>query len=394
MTSALIVAVKSENGGAPKSMLEVIDNIRNTYGVEYTVLLHQEGKISKYCRENNINYCVDHHEPIVIAKGSTGIRRLAKLLMRPLFIFKAGKKNKDALAIVEKQLNLSEYDLIHTNSNRDGIGALIAQKHNIPHIWHLREFGKEDYDTVFLPPYNIDFMNQSTTRFVAISKAVEKAWKDKGLDKAKITQIYNGINTGLIKSDPEREQFKSKQLKMVFTGTVCAAKGQNEVIEAIGLLSEEEKKMVSVDFYGEGVPEYINSLRKRAAALGVENRIRFLGHCDNIGSRLKDYNVGLVCSRSEAFGRITPEHMAAGLITLACDTGANPELIDNGKNGFLYHRSDYKDFMELIRKVLNMTEKEKLEISFSAEKYARESFTAEKNAKNIYQLYSELTAEN
>lgn len=390
----MMIAGKNENGGAPKSMLEVVNTISRDYGVAYTLVLHREGRLSQFCREKGIAYCIDGHEPIVMAKGSTGVRRLAKLLLRPLYIYKAVNKNKTALAAVEKQVDLSSFDLIHTNSNRDGIGALIAQKHSIPHVWHLREFGEEDYNTVFLPPYNIEFMNRTTTRFVAISKAVAKAWERKGLQKLKIKQIYNGINFSLIQSDPERKPLGDNQLKMVFTGTVCPAKGQNEIIEAIGLLPEEEKKAVSVDFYGEGVAEYISSLKKRAAELGFADQVRFLGHCDDIGSRLKDYAVGVVCSRSEAFGRITPEYMAAGLITLACDTGANPELIHDGETGFLYHRSDYHDFARLIQRVLKMSTEEKSAVSRAAEQYARTHFTAEKNAENIYQLYREITAEH
>lgn len=386
----LVIAGKNENGGAPKSMLELVKRISDTYGVDYTVLAHKEGRITSFCRENGIACCIDGHEPIVIGRGSTGIRRFAKLILRPLFIFKARKKNMTALATAEKLLDLSKFDLIHTNSNRDGIGAMIAQKYHIPHIWHLREFGKEDYDTVFLPPYNVDYMNKTADRFIAISKAVAKAWQKKGLDAAKITHIYNGVDLSIIRSDANRDSLRCKQLKMVFTGTVCHAKGQNEIIEAIGLLSKEEQERVSVDFYGDGVPEYIDSLNKRASELGFGERIRFLGHCDDIGDRLKDYGVGIVCSRSEAFGRITPEYMAAGLITLACDTGANPELIDNGKTGFLYRRSDFKSFANLIRRILSMTEEEKLTISRLAEQYARKNFTAEKNAASIYHLYCDV----
>lgn len=386
----LIVASKSENGGAPKAMMEIVDNVRKNYNVEYTALLHKEGKTSGYCRDNGIEYCIDGHEPIAIAKGSTKIRRLAKLILRPLFIYKASKRNRQAIAVAEKNLNLDEFDIIHTNSNRDGIGAMIAEKYGIPHIWHLREFGEEDYDTTFLPPYNVDFMNRNTTRFIAISKAVEKTWKSKKLDASKICHIYDGVDLNLIISDPERKQLKNKELKMAFTGTVCPAKGQSEIIEAIGRLSEEEKKLVSVDFYGEGVPKYISTLKKRAEALGFGDRVNFLGHCDDIGARLKNYSVGLVCSRSEAFGRITPEYMSAGLIAIACDTGSGPELIDDGKTGFLYHRSDFDDFARLIKKVLNMTADEKISISHAAEQYARESFTAERNAENIYRLYKEV----
>ena len=383
----LMVSGKIENGGAPKAMIEIIEKIRKNYNVEYTVLLHGEGKISKYCRDNGIDYCIDGHEPIVIGKGSTLIRRMAKLMLRPLYIFKAKKQNAKALEILEKTLNLKEYDLIHTNSNRDGIGALIAKKYGIPHIWHIREFGKEDYDTVFLPPYNVDFMNKTATKFIAISNAVANAWKKKNLDASKIVRIYDGVDLTSIKSESTRKQFEEKQNKIVFTGTVCPAKGQNEIIEAIGLLSKEEKEMVSVDFYGEGVPEYISSLNKRAEALGFADRIRFLGHCDDIGECLKSYSIGTVCSRSEAFGRITPEYMAAGLITIACDTGANPELVDDGKTGFIYHRSDFKSLRDIIRKVINMSAEEKRNLSFEAEQYARNNYSAEQNAKNIYQLY-------
>lgn len=388
----LMVAGKNENGGAPKAMLEVVETIGKKYGVEYTVLAHKEGIITQRCRDNHIACCVDGHEPIVIGKGSTGIRRFAKLALRPLFIYKAKKKNRDALAIIEREVDLSEIDLIHTNSNRDGIGALIAEKHNIPHLWHLREFGEEDYDTVFLPPYSVSFMNRTANRFAAISDAVAAAWGKKGLDSDKITRIYDGINIDLIQSDPKRTQFESGKLKMVFTGTVCPAKGQNEIIEALGLLTKDEQSMISVDFYGEGVPEYISSLNKRAAALGIESNIRFLGHCDEIGARLKNYNTGVVCSRSEAFGRITPEYMAAGLITLASDTGANPELINNGETGFLYRLHDFNSFAQVIRRVLNLKSEEKLKISRAAEQYAREKFTSERNADNIYRLYREITS--
>ena len=384
----LIVAGKNENGGAPRSMIELIKHISGAYGVEYTVIAHKEGKITAFCRDNNIEYCVDGHEPIVIGKGSTFLRRFAKLALRPFFMFKAGK-NKKALAAIEKKLNLNEFDLIHTNSNRDGIGAMIAHKYHIPHIWHLREFGKEDYDTVFLPPYSVDYMNQTADRFIAISDAVAEAWRQKGLDKSKIVRIYNGVDLSMIESDADRKPLDDRQLKMVFTGTVCPAKGQNEIIEAIGLLRKEDKERVSVDFYGDGVSEYIGSLKKRAEEMGLEDNIRFLGHCDNIGSCLKNYSVGLVCSRAEAFGRITPEYMAAGLITIVCDTGANPELIEDGKTGFIYKRSDYEDFASVIRKVLYMEQEEKMTVSHAAEQYARKNFTAEKNAKNIFQLYRE-----
>ena len=43
-----------------------------------------------------------------------------------------------AVREVEKQLDIHDIDLIHSNSSREDLGALLANKYNIPLIWHIR----------------------------------------------------------------------------------------------------------------------------------------------------------------------------------------------------------------------------------------------------------------
>jgi glycosyltransferase involved in cell wall biosynthesis len=44
-------------------------------------------------------------------------------------------------------------------------------------------------------------------------------------------------------------------------------------------------------------------------------------------------NIGLMCSRDEAFGRVTIEFMLHKMPVIASNSGANPELVINRING-------------------------------------------------------------
>ena len=99
--------------------------------------------------------------------------------------------------------------------------------------------------------------------------------------------------------------------------------------------------------------------------------------------------MGLTCSRSEGFGRVTAEYMHAGLAVIASDTGANPELVENGINGFLYRNGDVVDLSKRIAFFMDNRE----EIKRCGERgleIARTKFTATKNADAIYDLYESI----
>ena len=59
-------------------------------------------------------------------------------------------------------------------------------------------------------------------------------------------------------------------------------------------------------------------------------------------------NVVLVCSRNEAFGRVTVEGMLAGRPVVGARCAATAELIEDGVNGFLYAHGNAKDLAEKI----------------------------------------------
>ena len=96
------------------------------------------------------------------------------------------------------------------------------------------------------------------------------------------------------------------------------------------------------------------------------------------------------CSHSEAFGRVTAEYMLAGLLTVASDTGANVELIDNRKTGILFKKSDDIDLLSKLRWIRNNRLQCKA-IAESGRKCARKDYSIESNIDRFYEYYKTLT---
>ena len=77
------------------------------------------------------------------------------------------------------------------------------------------------------------------------------------------------------------------------------------------------------------------------------------------------------------------------IVTIASDTGANPELIKDGENGFLYKYNDIEDLKNTILNVYNLTETQKKKKKKNA--YVTSiKFSEQNNALNIYNLYKKV----
>ena len=288
---------------------------------------------------------------------------------------------------IEKKIDLKSIDCIHTNTSIVDIGAVVAQKYKIKHVWHIREFGKEDFDLVSYRKNYIEFMNQSSNVFVMISNAVEKVWLEKGLENEKVKLIYDGIDVSDIKIRQKKSE--NSKMKILFSGAITENKGQKCLIEALSYISKEILKNIEVDFLGKGTEEYERKLKSMAKEKHLDKNIRFLGYCSDLRERLQSYDAGIVCSRSEGFGRVTAEYMAAKLCVIASNTGANTELIQNNVNGLLY---EYNNNMDLANKIAYLyNNRQKIdEFGEKARQRILENFTKEINAINIKKLYDRI----
>lgn len=283
-----------------------------------------------------------------------------------------------------KQMDIREIDLIHSNSSREDFGAQLSEKYGIPLVWHIREFGDLDYKCYSYRKNILQFMNSHATIFVAISKAVREHWINKGIDEKKVVQIYNGVNVNCrVKKTYPR---KGGRISLVMMGAVKETKGQEEIIQAITRLSADEKKRIRLDIIGDGPRSYFGRLKRIIYKNKLQDQVKLLGYKKDVVNFLYQYDCGIMCSRSEGFGRVTVEYMMAGLPVIATDSGANSELIDDQRNGLLYKQGYIEQLIEKIRYILNH-EYSLEKMGCAAYDEAIKKYTSNNNAKEIYNLY-------
>ena len=383
----VFIADKGEKYGASKSLVEMIKTLKNRYGINPVVLTYEKSNINRICEKENIeNYAIEHGQ-FMVSMGGTPFRSAIKFILLPYYYFKYYTRNRKAKKIAKRLIDFDSVDIIHSNVNRNDIGAILAKEFNVPHVWHIREFGDKDYRCIPLRLNYIKFMNSSTSRFISISNAIRTAWNKKGLSKEKNIVIYNGIDTSKfnIHNDSEGE----KKLKIIFTGSISPSKGQAQLIKAVGTMHDDIKRNIKVDIYGTGNKEYLLYLKYLVKKYNLKKQVNFKGYSNNISSILGKYDVGIICSKSEGFGRVTVEYMAAKLCVVASDTGANPELVTDGVTGYLYKFGDIKD---LHNKLLFLYNNKKVikEIGERSYKAVENRFTTERNANEIYKVYKSI----
>jgi glycosyltransferase involved in cell wall biosynthesis len=84
---------------------------------------------------------------------------------------------------------------------------------------------------------------------------------------------------------------------------------------------------------GEG--ECLSELRQQARDLGIERRVRFVGHVEDVAGFLAAVDVFVMPSLSEGLANALMEAMAMARPIVATAVGGNSELIEHGQSGLL-----------------------------------------------------------
>ena len=390
MKRVLYIGVVSEQGGAARSMLEMVKTInKNNDDIEPVVLCcHKKGHIDIY-KKNGIEAYATNHAAFCFGREDKFFKFLIKYVPR-FIVYKI--KNIYALNYIRKNIDIENIDLIHSNSTRSDIGMILAKKYNITHVLHLREFGTKgtDYDVCYYRRRPLKFIDDSVDHYIAITNKVKSHWVQvNGYDPEKITVVYNGIDDSDIEPRKLEENKVDDNIRMVFTGFITESKGQKMLLDELILLDKSVLKRIQVDFIGSGDPTYVSELKKYAVDNGLDKHVNFLGRREDVHASLHKYDIGLVCSRAEAFGRVTAEYMLARLCVLASNTGANDEIIEDGISGILYDYNQKGSLAKKIEYLVNNVDVRK-KIAENAYIRAKNNFVTQINADNVVKVYRKI----
>lgn len=365
--------------GANSSMLRLMTELRDFYGVEPVVLMPQihpnyaKHNLFKSCQEIDIEcYSYRFYWFKENKCWKAYLKCISNMLWYPRILWKMRGK---------------QYDIIHSNGSVISLGAVISRMKRTPHVWHLREFGLLGYNlsSLFGTGYE-RWVYRHGDLFIAISKAV-KDYYSPIIPDEKIRMIYNGVL-------PPDEQFtarhQDKTISFCLMGLLCEQKNQLEALRAVDILVNRWGVTgFHLYFMGFEQVEYTRLLKSFIEEKNLSEYVTFMGECSHVSSHLCRMDVGLMLSNHEAFGRVTVEYMMHGLFVIATDTGANPEIIENGQSGSIYHQGDYEALAQKMRKCIDHPEDMRL-ITQQGRDRALRLFTSERNTRQIHDAYSQV----
>lgn len=317
-----VVTHASQLEGAERSLLAVLDYLKNSRGWSMIVAVCMDGEFNMAIEEMGIPFRKFGY-PWWQTEGESI----------------ATKWSAQNVAVADEMVEMfKEFgaDLVYTNTSVVGVGALVAAKIKKPHVWHIRELASGnifDKQRLAMPAIGA-FMAATSNKVLFNSRATQMDWSTLLGDEVAQEVVYNQMSVLPILKRLEHTGFV-----MAVVGSVLPIKNQGAVIDALGdLLQLYPDVSIRLKIIGPlRKPAYHEALLAKALALDVSEHIEWLGFQENPWLVAADADLIVIPGNKEGFGRVCAEAMMQGLPVLAAAGGATDELVIQGETGFLYH---------------------------------------------------------
>lgn len=280
--------------------------------------------------------------------------------------------NISKLSVIFKQ-----YDVIHVHSSHCLLRALLASlfqpvrviytRHN--EVVHTTFKWKVTYLLAYLKLYKMIFVaEKAKSNYLKVYSFFEK----------KSQAILNGV------LPMSKEKLVSNSIRLSHVGRFVELKSQHILIEAVAQLPEHLQNKIEVSFFGTG--PLLNKNKELAKQETPNVLVNFKGFVTDRNEIYQNTDIIIVTSETEGLSLAILESLASGTPVIASDVGGNPELVNNGVNGFLY---EYGDENTLAKKIAKLIEEKELYKNFSSEsiKKYQQNFSMNKCAQEYLLSY-------
>lgn len=360
MTSILEIIGDSSLAGAPRHLLSILKNID-----------HKKFKMHVICPAGPLAGEIREIKPEI---------DLDIIPMR-------SRLDQEAIKKIKNHIRQIKPDLIHVHGTRAGsLGRLAAIGSNIPviyteHLW-TKHFQLSNKLLNFLHYFSYFFLDLITTTNIAVSNAVKEFMVDTKISRPeKIHVIYNGIE----KPEKQAQILENDQIKLVSVATLNENKGIQYLISALPLILKSYPN-VQLEIIGDG--SFRRRLEDQVELLKLTKKVHFAGFSSEVETLLSEFDLYVQPSLSESFGLAIVQAMSVGLPVVATSTGGIPEVVIDGKTGYLVPPKDVKALAKAIIEILSNREQAKKFGKTGAE-IAKEKFSLKKMMDELEKVYEE-----
>jgi glycosyltransferase involved in cell wall biosynthesis len=245
------------------------------------------------------------------------------------------------------------FDLIHGWAARDWeLAAITGWLTKRPSLGMLHDHP----EAPFLPKKRRLLMRAASrglNRIACVSFAVQAACANANYDRSKLVVVHNGIR--ILKEDVKKRLHSP--IRLGFLGVFSERKGLRDLFEMAALLSRHCPIPWELHLAGDAQDEkgraLMDDIRRKHENSSWWNGVSWRGWMKQPLDFLQDVDL-LVCPSSEfePCPLVVCEAGAMGVPVLAARSGGIPEIIADGRTGWLYDPGDLGCAVEILGKIL------------------------------------------
>ena len=297
-------------------------------------------------------------------------------------------------------IRAADVDIVHARSRAPAWSAWLACRRTGARFvttWHgvYKENapGKRRYNAIMA----------RGERIIAISHFVASRLKARHqVDPARLRIIPRGVDTALF--DPaavsgDRMARLTREWRLPDGASVIMLparltrwKGHTVMLEALARLERRDVCLVMVGAE-QSRTRFRRELIARAEALGIDDRLRLVGHCDDMPAALMLADVVANPSiEPEPFGRTVIEAQAMGRPVVVSDAGGTAETVEHGVTGWRVRPSDPVALAAAIDEILRLSPAERAALGARARNSVCTHYTTAAMQQATLEVYRELLA--
>jgi teichuronic acid biosynthesis glycosyltransferase TuaC len=194
-----------------------------------------------------------------------------------------------------------------------------------------------------------DHVYAAAARVVCISEHVARRVRERIGDRARISVVYNGVDSSLF-TPPTGSAVANEVILSV--GNLIPIKGHDLLLRSVAAIAPGHPHM-QCRMIGDG-PERAR-LQQLARELRIEDRVHFLGRRprSEVAAAMRDCTLFALPSWYEGLGCVYLEAMSAERPAIACRGQGIEEVIRHGENGWLVQPKNLDDLTAALRTLLS-----------------------------------------
>ena len=270
--------------------------------------------------------------------------------------FGAGSYLCSAVPVARRLMRAHRYDIVHIYFSLP-TGALIPALPlgTIPVVVSLRGSDVPGYDERnaklvvahrMLRPFT-RWIWRRASRVVPVCESLGALARETSPTLA-YSVIGNGVDLELFRPAACRDVVSPLPIRCLAVGRLIERKGFADLLHAWALLPRDRYKL---EIAGSGPEE--GALHALASELGISGDVCFAGPLgrEEVALRCRHSDMFVLTPYEEAFGNVFAEAIAAGMPVIGSNTGAIPDLVENGANGILVTPGDAPAIAGAIREL-------------------------------------------